>query len=89
MTNQDSSPIDIVGDDGTGKAKKNASLRDVVLIEALKRVLGDEGRQDMFELVHKASQKGKRLQKKLYEHPLIGFIGFIVSIAIAIKIYFF
>ena len=90
----DSSPIEIkeevVEDDEASKAKRaQGSFRDVDLKAALERLLGESGSADMFELIYTASKKGKKLRDRWWERSIWIFIGSIVSIAIAVKVYFF
>ena len=89
MINRDSSVIE-VGDKEVGKAKRTASLRDVELKDALKRILGEGGSEDMFKMVHEASKKGGRLSRKWYKDPTLGLIlSSTPSSAVLIKIFFF
>lgn len=77
---------------------KQATLRDVHLVLALKRILGENGgRADMFRLIYKASNSGENLLKKerWYEKSIWKFlsivfsmISVVVAAAIAYKIYF-
>ena len=90
MTKKDSSKFEIeIEDEESGNAKRTATIPDVVIIEAMERLLGENGRENMFRLIYTASRKGKKLIRRWYEHPVISFVGFVIWIAIAVKVYFF
>ena len=82
-TYQDSSTI-VTQEDESGEAW--SVLPDVQLKDGLRRVFNDK---DISKLVYTTTQEGRKLMRKWYEHPLIGSAGASVSIAIAIKVYFF